>query len=182
VFWACVALVTFGSAWLAVPVGQGLYPIWLAVARSPMRVIEEWAEATVMGRSAIWIPLFFDEVPHLVVRFLMGMIIALAIRRHWLWIAVLFAVASAIADSYAAMFQFRPYFVVTRMAVLLATPLAGGWLAARLLARRVHDSAGCGTCGYDLTGNVSGVCPECGTPIEVVRASADDGVTAEAES
>jgi rubrerythrin len=21
----------------------------------------------------------------------------------------------------------------------------------------------CGRCGYDLTGNVSGVCPECGT-------------------
>lgn len=23
----------------------------------------------------------------------------------------------------------------------------------------------CRECGYDLTGNVSGVCPECGTPI-----------------
>ena len=24
----------------------------------------------------------------------------------------------------------------------------------------------CGTCGYNLTGNVSGICPECGTPID----------------
>ena len=24
----------------------------------------------------------------------------------------------------------------------------------------------CANCGYDLTGNVSGICPECGTPIE----------------
>ena len=24
----------------------------------------------------------------------------------------------------------------------------------------------CGTCAYDLTGNVSGVCPECGTPVQ----------------
>jgi hypothetical protein len=24
----------------------------------------------------------------------------------------------------------------------------------------------CHTCGYELTGNVSGVCPECGTPVE----------------
>jgi len=26
----------------------------------------------------------------------------------------------------------------------------------------------CSHCGYNLTGNVSGICPECGTPIEVV--------------
>lgn len=25
-----------------------------------------------------------------------------------------------------------------------------------------HDPGFCGRCGYDLTGNVSGVCPECG--------------------
>lgn len=25
----------------------------------------------------------------------------------------------------------------------------------------------CARCGYDLTGNVSGVCPECGTPTKV---------------
>jgi len=28
----------------------------------------------------------------------------------------------------------------------------------------------CVRCGYDLTGNVSGVCPECGTPIEPTEA------------
>lgn len=26
--------------------------------------------------------------------------------------------------------------------------------------------SGCWKCGYNLTGNVSGVCPECGTPID----------------
>ena len=24
----------------------------------------------------------------------------------------------------------------------------------------------CTNCGYNLTGNVSGICPECGTPVE----------------
>ena len=24
----------------------------------------------------------------------------------------------------------------------------------------------CPRCGYDLTGNISGICPECGTPID----------------
>jgi hypothetical protein len=28
----------------------------------------------------------------------------------------------------------------------------------------------CSTCGYDLTGNTSGVCPECGVPVEGVTA------------
>lgn len=31
--------------------------------------------------------------------------------------------------------------------------------------RRIVESEVCSTCGYDLTGNVSGVCPECGVTI-----------------
>jgi hypothetical protein len=47
------------------------------------------------------------------------------------------------------------------------------WVIAGMLAivmivlprRRVcRPDASCGKCGYDLTGNISGVCPECGTP------------------
>lgn len=34
---------------------------------------------------------------------------------------------------------------------------------ARGSSRRPRN--GCTRCGYDLTGNVSGVCPECGTPV-----------------
>src|ERR1700712_24750 len=35
------------------------------------------------------------------------------------------------------------------------------WLITRL--RRQSTGAGCAQCGYDLTGNASGKCPECGT-------------------
>lgn len=31
--------------------------------------------------------------------------------------------------------------------------------------RRLKRQGRCSTCGYDLTGNVSGACPECGAPI-----------------
>ena len=31
---------------------------------------------------------------------------------------------------------------------------------------RRRPKGGCHTCDYDLTGNVSGVCPECGTEVE----------------
>jgi hypothetical protein len=35
----------------------------------------------------------------------------------------------------------------------------------RLAARRRMSRGLCAACGYPLTGNVSGVCPECGTPV-----------------
>lgn len=50
---------------------------------------------------------------------------------------------------------------------LLTLLLIGGFLHRRLLRIR---AATCVTCEYDLTGNVTGTCPECGTPIsEEVR-------------
>ena len=48
----------------------------------------------------------------------------------------------------------------------------GTWAAFlyyRDLRNRFHreDKIHCRSCAYDLTGNVSGVCPECGTKIEM---------------
>ena len=46
------------------------------------------------------------------------------------------------------------------------------WVALRIRRslRRENQPGHCQQCGYDLTGNVSGICPECGTvfckPIE----------------
>ncbi|MCC6908083.1 MAG: hypothetical protein IT430_09100 [Phycisphaerales bacterium] len=45
--------------------------------------------------------------------------------------------------------------------LLLATGLASGWLWHRDRRRALCL---CIKCGYDLRGNASGVCPECGTP------------------
>ncbi len=44
-------------------------------------------------------------------------------------------------------------------AVVLAAP--GGW--------RRYPVGRCQSCGYDLTGNASGVCSECGTPTDAER-------------
>lgn len=61
-------------------------------------------------------------------------------------------------------------------------------LLASLFADRVLNAyrvilAGsrCAYCGYDLTGNVSGRCPECGTAIEAPSATAADEESAEEE-
>ena len=52
---------------------------------------------------------------------------------------------------------------------LLLLTLLPEWLKsefARQRAARKHVPTGrCRRCDYDLTGNISGVCPECGTPI-----------------
>lgn len=49
-----------------------------------------------------------------------------------------------------------PIWLLFAPAALLSIAL---WIADRRLVR----SGFCSTCGYDLTGNVSGRCPECGT-------------------
>jgi hypothetical protein len=54
------------------------------------------------------------------------------------------------------------------VALLAFTVSVWTWLAYR--RRRDRDRPGhCNACGYDLKGNVSGVCPECGAAIPPVR-------------
>jgi len=42
-------------------------------------------------------------------------------------------------------------------------PTVRAWRRTTLDEREIEGR--CLKCGYDLTGNVSGVCPECGTPV-----------------
>lgn len=60
----------------------------------------------------------------------------------------------------------------TRVAIVATIVVVVPYVATRLTYRglrwvRVDDGVRrCGVCHYDLTGNVSGTCPECGTPTE----------------
>ncbi len=56
------------------------------------------------------------------------------------------------------------FWITVFNATVYGTVAAGlGWINTRTRAP-VGDR--CAQCSYDLTGNVSGVCPECGTPVE----------------
>jgi hypothetical protein len=54
--------------------------------------------------------------------------------------------------------------VVSLAEIIVAslTPLV--WLTVRLFVKPKPLAGTCLSCGYNLTGNISGVCPECGTP------------------
>jgi len=50
-----------------------------------------------------------------------------------------------------------------------------GWeIDRRFPVRGSPPRPRCGKCGYDLTGNTSGTCPECGTPSKHVQGTADE--------
>jgi hypothetical protein len=54
--------------------------------------------------------------------------------------------------------------------VLLALPTISAARKRRALrAASVRDDPPCSHCGYSLTGNISGVCPECGTALPSLR-------------
>jgi hypothetical protein len=46
---------------------------------------------------------------------------------------------------------------------LVAAALPAAWVLRWRRRRRIRRPGLCRSCGYDLTGNLSGVCPECGT-------------------
>jgi hypothetical protein len=61
-----------------------------------------------------------------------------------------------------------PHWAAIILAAILPAACAPRWAAAaRATARRWRRGrpGACRVCGYNLTGNVSGVCPECGAPV-----------------
>ncbi|HEY8747029.1 MAG TPA: hypothetical protein VIM11_03575 [Tepidisphaeraceae bacterium] len=54
-----------------------------------------------------------------------------------------------------------PYWAV----LLLTSILPVAWVVSRVRRKRISFCPTCPNCTYNLTGNTSGVCPECGAPI-----------------
>jgi len=52
---------------------------------------------------------------------------------------------------------------------IVALSLYCAWVYRLMRHRRLIPPSHCRECGYDLTGNLSGVCPECGVRIQADR-------------
>ena len=76
-----------------------------------------------------------------------------------------------------------PVAVACLMALSIAWPTARVWqyCQQRALVRHRIAVGQCPACGYDLTGNVSGVCPECGRKIGEGSKSALSGTSRTSE-
>ncbi len=70
------------------------------------------------------------------------------------------------------------FWLAAWLAIIFGFPYAATrWILATVGRSRVaFDPDHCTSCGYNLTGNLSGVCPECGTPIPPAAiGTTDDG-------
>lgn len=82
----------------------------------------------------------------------------------------------------AGQWKMVPTFVAAAVAVLGEWALF--WRPLERDERRQERGARglCPSCGYDLTGNTSGTCPECGTPFEIYARIGPSYVTREIRS
>lgn len=89
-------------------------------------------------------------------------------RPFWTAFGGFFSAADSLDEYYAPLAITAAFIVV-------------GQISARRIAERLSRRAKdrrimrgcCGTCGYNLFGNASGICPECGEPVERIKIPTD---------
>ena len=75
-----------------------------------------------------------------------------------------FSIAGALTS---APFADGRFIVISDWLLILVTGiLPAVWLRRLWFQRRRNRVGCCPGCGYNLTGNTSGICPECGTPVQ----------------
>ncbi len=87
-------------------------------------------------------------------------------KRNLVWLAAGSAVcllASSMAVQPDRLFNFSSSLIPS--AILLILSIVGQWIPNRA----VNHMPRCKACGYNLTGNESGVCPECGKPRQLAK-------------
>ena len=120
--------------------------------------------------SKDWFPIAVGFVAAMALWFLIDLLMELALeRRGRVWPQILFLAICAAAAAAGGAVLLKPEPLVGLM--LLGISAIGVWAALGMYFgwpgfRRRFKPNECQHCGYDLSGNVSGVCPECGTPID----------------
>jgi len=140
------------------------------------RPVQDWMMAHGAGSLAGYFGLLYIQIPDVSLAVLGGVAIGLVAWRRWWQLSLAYAgtmfgfpyIFMVLSGSIWIILD-RPGgggFAVTLLLNALIVPLAlgGAWGASRGRYRRAARMASghCVKCGYDLRGNVSGKCPECG--------------------
>jgi hypothetical protein len=90
-------------------------------------------------------------------------------RRYWLYPVAFYASALPwLGLHFAGVLEFGCYLFFMGFPL---GPLIGMHLLVLSGSMPRHPAGHCQRCGYNLTGNTSGICPECGTPVDKAAAS-----------
>lgn len=97
--------------------------------------------------------------------------IAAAILFPFMWAVGVFLVREliiALPDGAIKSIKWVPWYDTVLVCATIGLPVIPAYWVARTTYMNVrwkdveYDGSSCRQCGYDLTGNISGVCPECG--------------------
>ena len=133
-------------------------------AHSLLRFIEQGMYHSPSERNGDWITVMYDE--------------GLPVRFQWSKLEegqrAPFLVGTAKADASAwrnlrdlwhDRLDSRLFSISYAWLAAITATLPIVWIVRFSLSHRAHQQGRCAICGYNLTGNTSGVCPECGTPV-----------------
>ena len=120
----------------------------------------DWAKRT-LGSAAVYLVYIFGSLPTIVLGVSAGCAIALTAKHRPLRACCVFATVACFFPLVCSGTFYMA--IAVEQVVGLAVTILAGWLVVR--ARRPQPGH-CVNCKYDLTGDVSGVCPECGCPVE----------------
>ena len=140
-------LVILTSQWISISIG------WFSAG------VMKWL---VQNLGSGFIRLFSD-LPNFAVSIVAGLAFGIVAQRA-LRLAWVFGISMFVAQTVPAFLSspsewYLCLFNLSHVALPVATA------AALLRLRQVKQPGSCHKCGYNLTGNESGVCPECGSPI-----------------
>ena|GEM_PF-2866911 len=150
---------------------------WLAVGWR--RPVQDWMTNHGAGYLAGYFGILYIHIPAILLALIGGAVVGLLLFRRWWQFSLLYA-GSMFASPYLLMtIDGSVMFLVNSLgvssllqvalleAVYIPSALGGAWLASRPKRRHAELLATnrCLKCSYDLTGNESGICPECGEPI-----------------
>ena len=137
------------------------------------RPIQEWMIAHGLGAYVGQVGVLSLEVPDMLLGICIGAILGRVFFLRWLGVSLVFGGTLLLMPR---MWGPGPFYIhpsalyiesIMYGMIILPGTIAAAWLASRkpMLTRMRQARNKCVNCGYYLTGNTSGVCPECGTEV-----------------